>query len=136
MEYAAALLRLLLAPKYSSQHSRDSLVGRDGLRTRPPGFLSRLRQQIFLHSVHDACGAQLASYPMTAGGSFIGGKADYSPPSSAEVENGGNIPPLLHANSWRHAYLIRYMGQFTLLQFFIHLSNLFVNTLNLCSWKA
>jgi hypothetical protein len=30
-------------------------------------------------------------------------KADHSPPSSAEVKNGGVIPPLLHTSLWRSA---------------------------------
>jgi hypothetical protein len=29
--------------------------------------------------------------------------ADHSPPSSAEVENGGAIPPLPHTSSWHGA---------------------------------
>jgi hypothetical protein len=37
-----------------------------------------------------------ASYPMGAGGSLPRGR----PPSSAEVKNGGAIPPLPHTFSW------------------------------------
>jgi hypothetical protein len=32
-------------------------------------------------------------------------KAGHSPPSSAEVKNGGVIPPLLHMSPWRGAYI-------------------------------
>jgi hypothetical protein len=32
-----------------------------------------------------------------------GREADHSYPSSAEVKNGGAIPPLLHRSSWRSA---------------------------------
>jgi hypothetical protein len=32
-----------------------------------------------------------------------GRKADHSAPSSAELKNGGDIPPLHHASSWRGA---------------------------------
>jgi hypothetical protein len=32
-----------------------------------------------------------------------GRKADHSPPSSAEVKNGGAIPPLSRKSSWRGA---------------------------------
>jgi hypothetical protein len=32
-----------------------------------------------------------------------GREADYSPPSSAEVKNGGAVPPLLHMSSWHNA---------------------------------
>jgi hypothetical protein len=34
-----------------------------------------------------------------------GREADHSPPSSAEVKNGGAIPPLPHMSSWRRAKL-------------------------------
>jgi hypothetical protein len=49
-----------------------------------------------------------ASYPMGARNSFLGGKAaggepDRSPPSNAEVKNGGAIPPLPHTSSCRSA---------------------------------
>jgi hypothetical protein len=33
-------------------------------------------------------------------------EADHSPPSSAEVRNGGAIPPKAHMFSWHSAYLI------------------------------
>jgi hypothetical protein len=33
----------------------------------------------------------------------LGLEADHSPPFSAEVENGGAIPPLSHTVSWRGA---------------------------------
>jgi hypothetical protein len=39
------------------------------------------------HRVQNSSGAHSASYPMGTGGSFPGGKADHSPPSSAEVKN-------------------------------------------------
>jgi hypothetical protein len=47
----------------------------------------------------DQLGAYSASYPMSPGSSFFGVKrpgreTDHSPPSSAEVKNGGAIPPL------------------------------------------
>jgi hypothetical protein len=64
-----------------------------------------------LHSVQTRSGAHPASYPM---GSFLsngdrglflgvqqpGREVDHSPPSSAEVKNGGAIPPLAHTSSW------------------------------------
>jgi hypothetical protein len=37
---------------------------------------------------------------MCTGGSFPGGEADYSPPSSVEVKNGGDIPPFPHTSLW------------------------------------
>jgi hypothetical protein len=52
-------------------------------------------------------------------------EAHHSPPSSAEVNDGGNIPRLLHAPSRRDACLIRYSDNFNLLHFF-YLSPQFV----------
>jgi hypothetical protein len=48
---------------------------------------------------------------MCTGGSFPGitqpgREADHSPPSSAEVKNGGAIAPFPHMSSWHSAYLI------------------------------
>jgi hypothetical protein len=37
------------------------------------------------------------------GGKAAGGEADHSPPSSAEVKNGGAIHSLLYMSSWRSA---------------------------------
>jgi hypothetical protein len=52
--------------------------------------------------------AYQASYPMGTEGSSPGVKcqgceADHSPPSIAEVKNGGAIPLLFHMSSWRGA---------------------------------
>jgi hypothetical protein len=38
------------------------------------------------HRIQNGSEAHPASYPMGTRGSFPGGKADYSPPSSAEVK--------------------------------------------------
>jgi hypothetical protein len=51
-----------------------------------------------VHSVETGSGAHPA-YPMGTKASFPGGKADHSPPSSAEVETGGAISPLPHMSS-------------------------------------
>jgi hypothetical protein len=48
-------------------------------------------------------GAHTGSHPMGIWGSFSGGKADHSPPPSAEVKNGEAIPPFTHTSSWRGA---------------------------------
>jgi hypothetical protein len=40
-------------------------------------------------------------------------EADYSPPSSAEVENGWSIQPLPHMPSWHSAQLIKHRNNFT-----------------------
>jgi hypothetical protein len=40
-------------------------------------------------------------------------EADNSPPSSAEVKNGGSIPPLPHTSSRRSAQLLKYRENFT-----------------------
>jgi hypothetical protein len=44
-----------------------------------------------LHNAQTGCGAHPASYPMGTGGKAA--EAYSSPPSSAEVKNGGAIPP-------------------------------------------
>jgi hypothetical protein len=41
-----------------------------------------------------------------------GYEADHSPPSSAEVNSGGAIPPLPYTSSWRCAYLIKHRDNF------------------------
>jgi hypothetical protein len=57
-------------------------------------------------SVQTDSGAHPASYPKgilgsSPRGKAAGGEADHSPPSSAEVMNGGAIPPLHNMSSWR-----------------------------------
>jgi hypothetical protein len=42
-----------------------------------------------------------------------GREADQSPPSTAEVKNGGAISPLPHTPSWHIAYLIKHKDKFT-----------------------
>jgi hypothetical protein len=47
-------------------------------------------------------------YPVSTCGFFLGGQAagletDCSPPSCAEVKNGGTIPPLPHKSLWHSA---------------------------------
>jgi hypothetical protein len=48
---------------------------------------------------------------MGTGGSFPGREADYSPPSSAEVKNGGAIPPL-HSYVFMAWCLIKHKDNF------------------------
>jgi hypothetical protein len=61
-----------------------------------------------LHNIQAGSGAQPASYPMGTGGDFLGTKllglqADPFLPSSAEIKNGGAIPPLTRMSSWHSA---------------------------------
>jgi hypothetical protein len=73
------------------------------------GWTARVRFQTvqefsLLHVVHTGSGAHQA-YLMGTGAVYTGVKrpgreADYSPPSSAEVMNGGAMPPLPHTSSW------------------------------------
>jgi hypothetical protein len=42
---------------------------------------------------------------LSLGVKHLGHEADYSPPFSAKVKNGGAIPPLPNTSSWRGAYL-------------------------------
>jgi hypothetical protein len=45
-------------------------------------------------------------------------EADRSPQSSAEVKNGGAIPPLLHMSSWRSASLVKQRENVTFLIYY------------------
>ena len=63
------------------------------------GLPAPARKYSVLHSVHTGSGAHPTSCPMGAGSVSQGVKrpgreADRSHPSSAEVKNGGAIPPL------------------------------------------
>jgi hypothetical protein len=51
-------------------------------------------------------------------GLFPRSEADQSPPSTAEVKNGGAIPPLYHTSSWPSAKLITHRDTFTFLRIF------------------
>jgi hypothetical protein len=54
----------------------------------------------------DGLWGPLGYYPTGTGVEPQRREADHSPPSSAEVKNGGAIPPLPYVSSWRSAYLI------------------------------
>jgi hypothetical protein len=69
-------------------------------------FPVRTRELSLLYSIHTDSGANPASYTMGTGGPLPAIKrpereADHPLPSSAEVKNGGAIPPLPHTSSWR-----------------------------------
>jgi hypothetical protein len=62
-------------------------------------FFAGARDFSLLHSVQTGSGVHPASYPngtvgFSPGVKRQGREADHSPPSSAEVKNGGAIPPL------------------------------------------
>jgi hypothetical protein len=68
-------------------------------------FPAGVRHFSLLYSIQTDSGAHSASCPVGNGGSFPGVKrpgreADHSPPSSAEVKNGGALPPLPHTLPW------------------------------------
>jgi hypothetical protein len=72
-------------------------------------FESRLGQEFFsFHVVQTGSGVQPASYRVGAGSTLSpgvkrpGSEADHSPPSSAEVKNGGAISPFPHTSSLRY----------------------------------
>jgi hypothetical protein len=72
--------------------SRDSLVGTAlgyGLDVRGSKIRLPARAGNFSlhHRVQNGFRAHPASYPMGTGGSFSGGEADHSPPSSPKVKN-------------------------------------------------
>jgi hypothetical protein len=81
----------------------------DGLRAGRPGFNSwQGKIFLFLTASRSALGPtqppiQLVPGAISPGVKQPGRKADHSPPSSAEVNNGGDIPPLPHMSSWHSA---------------------------------
>jgi hypothetical protein len=78
----------------------------NGLEARRPGFKSQQGQDFsLLHSIQTGSGDHIASYARGTRASFPGVKlqgreGDHSPPFSAEVNNGGDIPPLPNMSSW------------------------------------
>jgi hypothetical protein len=95
---------LLLYPRIRSRNSSVSVVTDYGLYGR--GSISgRGKRFSLLHSAQTGSGAHLAPYTMR-NVSFLrwvkrqGLESDHSPPFSAEVKNGGAIPPLPRTSSW------------------------------------
>jgi hypothetical protein len=97
-----------------TSHSTNNLQGliwySDWQRARRPGFDSRQRQEIFLCSQRPyqlwvPNGPLYNRYrgALSLRVKWRGREADYSPPCSAEVKNGGAIPRLPHSSSWRGA---------------------------------
>jgi hypothetical protein len=81
-------------------------------------FPARIRDFPLFHSIQTGSGANTASYPVGIGALSPGVKrsgheADNSPPSSAEVKNGGAIPSLPHTSSWHSAYSVKHRHNFT-----------------------
>jgi hypothetical protein len=78
---------------------------RYGLEDR--GSRVRFREgagNVSLHyRVQNGSGAHPASYPMGTGVLSLGGKADHSSPSSAEVENAWSYTSTPSTSSWRGA---------------------------------
>jgi hypothetical protein len=79
--------------------------------TYSPGFDSRQGKDIFLFSITSRPALGLTQPPiqwvpgaLSPWSKLLEREADHhSPPSSAEVKNGGAIRPLPHASSWRSA---------------------------------
>jgi hypothetical protein len=93
---------------YTWDESRDSLVGIATGYGLGNGIDSQQEQKIFLYftASRPALGpetpAQWVPGALSLGVS-PGREADHSPPSNAEVKNGGAIPPLSHVSSWHSA---------------------------------
>jgi hypothetical protein len=69
-----------------------------------PGLIPGRVRFSLLHSVRTDSGDNQTSYPMSTRDFFPGRpKSDHSPPSSAEVNKVGAIPPLPHMSSWHSA---------------------------------
>jgi hypothetical protein len=76
------------------------------------GIWIQIRVFSFLHSVQTGSGAQAASCTMCTVSLSTGVKrarreANHSLPSSAEIKNGGAIPPLSPISSW-HSFFISF----------------------------
>jgi hypothetical protein len=52
-----------------------------------------------MHNIQTGSGAQLTSYSIDTEVSFPWSEFNHSPPSSAEVKNGGAVPPLPDTSS-------------------------------------
>jgi hypothetical protein len=103
---------------YLDESGRLSRYG-GGLRTRWPGRDSRQRQEIFVYTKASRPGLGPIQTPIQwvpgALSSWVkrpGRETDHSPPSSAEVRNGGAIPPIPHILSWHRAQLINHRNNF------------------------
>jgi hypothetical protein len=102
------------------------LDGRGSIPSKEQGFSP-------VHNLQSGSRIHPASYPMVIEGPFTGGKvagreADYSPPSSVEIKNGGAIPPLLKTPSWHEALLIKHRNN---IHSFIHS---FINSSTALCW--
>jgi hypothetical protein len=82
----------------------------EGLRVGRPGFHSRQEQEIFLFSTVSRLALGPTQPPIqwvlgafSPGAKRPGREANHSPLSSAEVKNGGAIPPLQNTPPWRGA---------------------------------
>jgi hypothetical protein len=98
----------------------DSSVGiASGYRLDSRGLIpGRGKRFSVFHSVQTGSGTHPASYTMftwalSMGVKWPGREADHSPPSSAEVKNGGAIPPLPHKSSWHSVLLIKHREKLT-----------------------
>jgi hypothetical protein len=79
--------------------SRDSSVG-IATGYRLDGWA---RDVSLLHSIQTVWGPIRPPIQWVPGVKRPDRGADYSPPYSAEVKNGGAVPPLPHRSSWRDA---------------------------------
>jgi hypothetical protein len=109
----------LILDLYNSKHRNSNVIGSleetrknflflsDGQRAGRPGTDSREEQEFFLFSIasRPALGPtqppiQWVLEALSPEVKRPGHEADYLPPSSAEVKNGGAIPPPPHTSSW------------------------------------
>jgi hypothetical protein len=75
-----------------------------------------------LSNIQASSGAHPASYSLGTEDSFLRSKAvrtwSWPPPSSAEVKNGGAVPPFPHISLWLDIYLIKRKDNFTFKKIF------------------
>jgi hypothetical protein len=110
---------------YNSRDSSAGIEARLGLNYQGTGirFPAGVRNFYFLHEVQTSCGVHLATYRICI---LEWREADHSPPSSAEVKNGGAITPLPHTSSWRGVQLIETINNVKI--FYVMTENIFKTT--------
>jgi hypothetical protein len=100
--------------QYSLKHTKGKLRTTGWtLRVQFPGG----QASSFFHNVQAVSGAHSVSFRMCTGCDLPGDEVarawNWSLPLSAEVKNGGAIPPFPHMSLWYNAWLIKHENNFT-----------------------
>jgi hypothetical protein len=95
-------------------------------------FLAVAKDFSLLQGVQTGSVSHSAAYPMHTGDKRPRREADRSPPSSADVKNGGAMPALPHMSSWRGHQSIKHPDNFT----FTFSYGIYIFILNLISFET